>query len=128
MPPGPGRRYVYGMVDVDGPREGPASASMSLVAESSLAPGVQGRLLTGERMHVGVLRMAPGAALPAHVHDHEQFTFVVEGSLHAELDGTRVEVPKYNMLHIPSRMRHALHAPAGALVVLAQDAHTAYAG
>jgi len=128
MPPGPGRRYVYGMVDAEGPRDGPASASMSMLAESSLPPGVQGRLLTGERVHVGVLRLAPGAALPAHAHDNEQFTFVVEGSLQAELDGTRVEVAKYNMLHLPSGMRHALHAPAGALIVLAQDARTAFAG
>jgi quercetin dioxygenase-like cupin family protein len=128
MPPGPGKRYVYGMVDADGPRDGPASASMSLRGEASLAPGVHGRLLTGERIHVGVLRLAPGARLPAHAHDNEQFTFVVEGSLQADLDGLSIEVPKYNMLHVPCGMRHALHAPGGALVVLAQDARTAYAG
>jgi quercetin dioxygenase-like cupin family protein len=128
MPPGPGKRYVYGMVDADGLRDGPASAALSLAGEALLAPGVHGRLLTGERIHVSVLRLAPGAMLPAHAHGNEQFTFVVEGSLQAELDGTLVEVPKHNMLHLPSGRRHALHAPAGALVVLAQDARTAYAG
>ncbi len=127
MPPGPGKRYVYGMVDADGLRDGPASASLSLADEVALAPGVHGRLLTGERIHVGVLRLAPGAALPAHAHDNEQFTFVVEGSLRADLDGALVEVPKYNMLHLPAGRRHALHAPDGALVVLAQDARARYA-
>ena len=127
MPPGPGKRYVYGMVDADGLRDGPASAALSLAGEALLAPGVHGRLLTGERIHVGVLRLAPGAMLPAHAHGNEQFTFVVKGSLQAELDGTLVEVPKHNMLHLPSGRRHALHAPDGALVVLAQDARTAYA-
>jgi quercetin dioxygenase-like cupin family protein len=115
------------MVDADGLRDGPASAALSLAGEALLAPGVHGRLLTGERIHVGVLRLAPGATLPAHAHGNEQFTFVVEGSLQAELDGTLVEVPKHNMLHLPSGRRHALHAPDGALVVLAQDGRTAYA-
>jgi quercetin dioxygenase-like cupin family protein len=128
LPPGPGKRYVYGMVDDDGPREGPASAAMSQLSGSSLPPGVQGRLLIGERVQVSMLRLAPGATLPAHAHENEQFTFVVEGSLQADLDGMRIEVPKYNMLHVPSGMPHALHAPAGARIVLAQDARSAFAG
>jgi quercetin dioxygenase-like cupin family protein len=126
MPPGPGVGYVYDMVGAGAAHAGPTSASLAPMAGGSPAPGVQGRVLTGERIHVGVLRLEPGATLPAHLHENEQFTFVVEGSLQADLDGTQVEVPKYNMLHIPSRMRHELRAPTGALILLAQDARSGY--
>jgi len=129
-PTGPGKRYVHEMLggdgDGDGNCAGPSSAAMSIAAEGTYAPGVAGRILTGERVHVGALRMAAGAVLAGHAHDNEQFTFVVEGSLQAELDGRLVEVPRYNMLHVPPGVRHVLQAPAGALIVLAQDARSAY--
>ena len=50
---------------------------------------IRGKLLTGERLHVGVLRFDwPGATLNNYRRDNEQLVFVVEGELEAPLEAT----------------------------------------
>lgn len=126
LPPGPGKRYVYDMANEVDPVTGPASAVVTPGARLELPRGITGKLLTGELLHVGVLRLAPGATLGRHVHDNEQFTFVAEGALEAELEGERMEVNERCMLHVPAGTTHALAAPRGALVVIAQDRRRDY--
>jgi len=77
-------------------------------------------------LHVGVLRFAPGATLGRHVHDNEQFAFVAEGALEAELEGERMPVNERCILHVPAGMTHALAAPRGAVVVIAQNRRRDY--
>lgn len=122
-----GKSYVYEMAADGVPPCSPASATMTMGARLALPAGIAGALLTGELLHVGVLRFAAGAALPLHAHENEQFTFVVEGELEADLAGNRLQVGERRMLHVPANLDHALIAPRGALVVLAQDARSAYA-
>jgi len=124
--PGPGKRYVYDMSDAADAHAGPASAAVTPGAGLALPDGIRGKLLTGELLHVGVLRFAPGAAIAEHVHDNEQFAFVVEGGLEAELAGQTLRVDECCLLHVPPGMPHALTAPRGALVVIAQDNRFAY--
>jgi quercetin dioxygenase-like cupin family protein len=123
---GPGRRYVYDMSDAGDTGAGPASAVVTSGARLTLPAGVAGKLLTGELLHVGVLRFAPGATLARHAHDNEQFTFVAEGTLEAGLEGERLQVGERCMLHVPAGMAHALAAPRGAVVVIAQDRRRDY--
>jgi quercetin dioxygenase-like cupin family protein len=124
LPAGPGKRYVFDMTD-ERDASGPASAAVTRMA---LPSGITGRLLTGELLHVGVLRFAPGAALSRHLHDNEQFTFVAEGMLDAELEGEPLQINERCMLHVPAGMVHALTAPRGAVVVTAQDRCRDYCG
>jgi len=121
LPPGPGKRYVYDMLEISDAWSGPASAAVKPGSGLALPAGVSGKLLTGERLHVAVLRLAPGAAIARHMHENEQFTFVAEGTLDAELEGDHMTVNERCLLHVPSGMAHALTAPRGALVVVAQD-------
>lgn len=121
LPPGPGKRYVYDMLEMTDSWSGPASAAVRVGTELALASGVSGKLLTGEKLHVAVLRLAPGAAITRHTHDNEQFTFVAEGTLSAELEGDAMTVNERCLLHVPAGMPHAIAAPRGALVVIAQD-------
>lgn len=121
LPAGPGKRYVYDMTDDADAATGPASAIVTPGARLALPAGITGKLLTGELLHVGVLRLAPGATLARHAHNNEQFTFVAEGVLVAELEGEHMQVNERCMLHVPGGTAHALAAPRGALVVLAQD-------
>lgn len=125
-PPGPGKRYVYDMAGDADTAAGPASVIVTPGARLALPAGITGKLLTGELLHVGVLRFAPGAILPRHAHDNEQFTFVVDGILEAEVGGARVQVGGRCMLHAPAGVTHALAAPRGALVVTAQDRRRGY--
>ncbi len=127
LPPGPGRRYVYDMAPEAMPAGGLASATMTTGAKLGLPAGVTGKLLTGELLQVGVLRLAPGATIPRHAHENEQLTFVIEGELQAELEGEPMRVTERCLLHVPAGAAHALAAPHGALVVIAQDRRAAYA-
>lgn len=127
LPPGPGRRYVHAMSDYAEPRAALTSAAMRQSPDLALPAGVRGRLLTGEKLHIGVLELARGSTLPRHRHANEQFTFVIRGRLEADIDGRRVTVDERCLLHVPPDTAHALHAPAGALVLVAQDNRSEYA-
>ena len=121
LPPGPGKRYVYDMERAADPGSGLASAASTPGAELALPPGISGRLLTGEKLHVAVLRFAPGAVIARHAHENEQLTFVAEGALEAELEEERLGINEHCLLHVPPGVSHALAAPRGALVIIAQD-------
>ena len=121
LPRGPGKRYVYDMNKESDSGTGEASAEVTPDANLRLPPGITGKLLTGERLHVAVLRFAPGATLTNYRRDNEQLAFVVEGSLEVELGEEHLEVPQRRILHVTAGMRHQFVAPEGALVLLAQD-------
>ena len=122
LPPGPGKRYVYGMSDRADAWPGISSAKVTDDANLHLPPGITGKLLTGERLHVGVLRLEPGATLSNYRRDNEQLVFVVEGAIEADLADEELAVRARCILHVPRGTRHELYAPEGALVVIAQDA------
>ncbi len=124
--PGPGKRYVYDMADDADAHAGPASVAVTPGAKLALPDGIRGKLLSGELLHVGVLRFAPGATIAEHVHGNEQLAFVVEGGLEVNLAGQMLRVSERCLLHVPPGMPHALTAPHGALVVIAQDNRCAY--
>jgi len=128
LPPGPGRRYVY---DMHAPHEGIASGAGSAVLTPGsalrLPNGVTGQLLTGELLHVAVLQLAPGAMLGPHAHDNEQLTFVVEGVVQARMADSTMEVRERCLLHVPTGALHAIAAPRGATLMIAQDRRCAFA-
>jgi quercetin dioxygenase-like cupin family protein len=120
-PPGPGKRYVYNMnVETDTARA-LSSAEVVPDAKLRLPRGITGKLLTGERLHVAVLRFEPGAGLANYRLENEQLAFVVDGELEVDLNDEELELRKRCVLHIPPGVRHELVAPGGALIVLAQD-------
>jgi len=121
LPPGPGKRYVYDMGHDTITAPGPASAVEALGATLGLPDGISGKLLTGEKLHVAVLRFSAGSEMAAHAHDNEQFTFVAKGALEVELEGDRLAVNKGCLLHVPCGAAHRLFAPRSAVVVIAQD-------
>ena len=124
LPRGPGKRYVYDMHrDIDD-RRSPASAQLTRDAELKLPPGIRGKLLTGECLHVCVLHFDPGATLNNYRRDNEQLVFVVEGELDVDLADEHLIVSERCLLHVPAGMRHELNAPHGAVVVIAQDKHS----
>lgn len=46
-----------------------------------LAGGYLARAVHGERLTMAVVEVEPGAVLPEHQHDNEQFGIVIEGSV-----------------------------------------------
>jgi mannose-6-phosphate isomerase-like protein (cupin superfamily) len=119
----PGKRYVYDMREVRDTGGTPASAEITPDSAMRLPPGVRGKLLTGERLHVCVLRLDPGARISNYRKDNEQIVFAAEGELEVTLAHEPLAVPlaQYCVLHIPPATPHELMAPEGAVIVIAQD-------
>jgi len=124
LPPGPGKRYVYDMHRDANAWSGPSSAAVTPDEALRLPFRIRGKLLTGERLHVGVLRFEPGATLNNYRRDNEQLVFVVEGELEALLGDELLMVNERCILHVPAGTRHELNAPHGAIVVIAQDQYS----
>ncbi len=57
------------------------------VQKRELLPGVQARLIWGERIMMGIIDFEPEAIVPWHTHPHEQCGRVLSGSAWFELEG-----------------------------------------
>jgi len=126
-PEGAKTRYIYDF-NYLAERAG-RKTSARMVPQLQLASGVKGGLLVSEKLQVAVLDMAPGAVLPTHVHENEQFTLVAEGEVHAYVAGKSHRVAERYVIHVPPQTSHGLIAGTkGARIVTVQDTRFAFAG
>lgn len=127
-PAGMKTRYIYDFAQLGEKPGRVSSARVTPLPAAAPGSGATGSLVTGEMLHVGLLRLAPGAAIARHTHGNEQFTFVVEGELDAAIGEERLRVGERCALHVPAGLEHSLAAPRGALVVTVQDTRYRYEG
>ena len=75
------------------------------------------------------MRYPRGGAARTQSHPNEQFTFVLEGLLWAEIDGEALLADKHCIVHVPAGTPHALSAQGSrdALVVTVQDTRHGFA-
>src|SRR5580700_2186125 len=64
------------------------------------------KVISGEKAMVAQVFLKKDAVVPEHYHESEQITYIVEGALRFELEGTEVVVRKGEVLHIPSNVPH----------------------
>ena len=64
------------------------------------------KIVTGEKAMVAQVFIAKGAVVPEHSHESEQITYILEGALKFQLEGTEVVVGKGQVLRIPSNVPH----------------------
>lgn len=76
-----------------------------------------GPCVEGDRMIVGLMRMAAGTGAEAHSHPNEQWIYVLEGTFHATVDGRQMEAKPGSVLYIPANTVHAGKATADGDVV-----------
>jgi quercetin dioxygenase-like cupin family protein len=126
-PEGAKTRYVY---DFDNLTERPGRATSARMSPNlQLTSGVKGGLLISEKLQVAVLDMAPGAVLPTHAHENEQFTLVAEGDVHAYVAGNAHRVAERFVIHVPPGTSHGIIAGSkGARIVTVQDTRFEFAG
>ena len=119
-------RYIYDFAHLT-EKPGRVSSAM-VIPQASITPGSIGPVVTGEMLHVGLFSYARGGRPQLHSHPSEQFTFVVEGTVRAEIDGEEALVGKHCVAHIPAGVPHSLAATGGqdALVVTVQEARHAF--
>lgn len=76
-----------------------------------LSSTISRRLISGDRLMAAIVNLKKGALVPAHRHENEQLTYILEGALRFTLeDGSTVDVRAGEVLHIPSNVEHAAEA------------------
>jgi len=77
----------------------------------------QGPCVEGDRMIVGVMRMAAGTGAEPHSHPNEQWIYVLEGTFRATIGGQQVDAKPGSVVYIPANTMHAGRATPEADVV-----------
>lgn len=72
----------------------------------NLAPGVDIKALTGEKMSMVLFSIAPGAAIKEHSHPHEQIGTVLKGSLELIIGDEKKVVKAGDVWCIPPDVVH----------------------
>jgi quercetin dioxygenase-like cupin family protein len=139
-PVGEKTRYIYEFPDRP---EKPGRARRVKVASAGPLPwsGAIGTVITGELLHVAVLRYPPrrgresfssiekdSRPLFCNTSAAERFVFVASGELRGEIDGRPATVTTRSIAHVPAGVSYGFAAAtdSGALVVVAQDNRHAF--
>ncbi len=82
------------------------------IAKEQLNEKLRRRFLHGERAMVSQIFLAKGCVVPAHAHEAEQISYVVEGTLRLWIgrDERRFDVRAGEVLVIPSNVPHRAEA------------------
>jgi quercetin dioxygenase-like cupin family protein len=127
-PAGEKTRYIYDFGCLDDRKPGRVSTAAVTPQLTAAESGATGALVTGEKLHIALLRYPRAGKAAERVHANEQFTFVVEGALRVEIGEEEVVVDRHCVVHIPPDTPHRLAAGGdGALVVTLQDNRHAFA-
>jgi len=122
-------QYVYDFATLDRIPEYPTSAQVAPRQPPSGALPV-GAVVMGSRAHVALVRQPRGSGYELRVCAGEQFKYVLQGSLTADLDGRLLQASKGHVLHIPAGMPHRLAVSTGedAVLIAVTDTRGAGAG
>ena len=80
--------------------------TIAQLKSKTLAPGVDIKSLTGEKMSMVLFSIAPGAVIPEHSHPHEQMGTVLKGSLELIIADEKRVVKAGDAWCIPSDVVH----------------------
>mgnify|MGYP001361143768 CR=1 FL=1 len=122
-------QYVYDYATLDRVPDHPTSARIAPRRRPSGALPV-GAVVTGSRAHVALLRQAPGTGYELRARAGEQFKYLLQGTLIADLDGQLLRVSQGQVLHIPAGMPHriAVDGEEDAMLIAVMDTRDVSAG
>jgi quercetin dioxygenase-like cupin family protein len=80
--------------------------TLNQLTTKELAPGVDVKAFSGEKMTLTLFRMAPGAAIPEHAHPHEQMGTVLEGAIELIVGEEKRQVSQGDCWQIPANVVH----------------------
>lgn len=87
--------YVFDLAAVDKIMGGPDYSTAN------------GACVEGDRMIVGLMRMAAGTGAEPHSHPNEQWIYILEGTFRANIGGREVEAPAGSVVYIPADVVHS---------------------
>jgi quercetin dioxygenase-like cupin family protein len=93
-------------------RAGPGEYVFELSALQKIMGGpayssANGPCVEGDRIIVGLMRMAAGTGAEPHSHPNEQWIYVLEGTFRANIDGKQFDVKPGSVVYIPANKVHA---------------------
>ena len=80
------------------------------IHEDVLIDNIRRRIVTGTNVMLGRIFFPKGAKVPAHSHESEQITNVINGSLLFIIDGEDIVVSTGETLVIPPYVEHSAEA------------------
>ena len=80
--------------------------------------GIHARVISGERLSLGVVELGPGAVAREHKHEHEQLGIVLSGTITFRIGDETRELGPGQTWTIPSNVLHEATAGPGGAVVL----------
>jgi quercetin dioxygenase-like cupin family protein len=80
------------------------------IALEKITEMVSQKIIAGEREMLAQIYLKRGALVPIHMHESEQMTYVLQGSLRFVVAGEEVIVREGEVLHIPSSTPHQAEA------------------
>lgn len=98
-------------------RAGPGEFLFDLGTVNHLLGGpaystANGACVEGDRMMVALMRMPAGTGAAAHAHPNEQWIYVLQGCMRAEIGGQALEAGPGALLYIPANTVHSGSATA----------------
>jgi quercetin dioxygenase-like cupin family protein len=122
-------RYQYDFDRLDRVPEGVLSARVTprrFLSGDTATTGKSlsiGAVVAGKSLQVSLVHNARGTGSKLHTHPNEQFNYVLQGMLIADIDGQVFRVPVGHIIHIPAGMVHShVSSPEGdVLFVAAKD-------
>ena len=80
----------------------------SEIERRELAPGLSLRTMSGDKVMMSLVEIAPGSVLPEHSHPHEQAGLVLQGEFDFTIGGETKRVKQGDAYIIPGDVPHSL--------------------
>jgi len=77
------------------------------IPEERLQEDISRKVISGERLMAAHVFLRKGAVVPAHNHESEQLTYILEGLLELTLPGGVFRLGAGQVLLIPSNLEHS---------------------
>lgn len=105
--------YVYDAAQFDSVAPGTWSGRITQRPDLSAMLAAPASTIAGEKLNVGIVRLAASPWQNTRSSSSEQFFMVLEGKLRAEIDGRILILPQHSGLHIPAGTPHKVFAETG---------------
>jgi quercetin dioxygenase-like cupin family protein len=66
-----------------------------------------GACIEGDRMIVGLMRMAAGTGAEPHSHPNEQWIYILEGTFNANVNGKEMTAKPGSVVYVPANTVHS---------------------
>ena len=92
-------------------------SQMSKIMGGPAYSTAHGPCIEGDRMIVGLMRMAAGTGAEPHSHPNEQWIYILEGSFRARIGDKELTAKPGSVIYIPANTVHSGQATAAADVL-----------